>query len=345
MSTDSFLVLLRKIRGHHPQQSVNKKFGYVANQVSQWESGRRHMSWLKFVDYCSYCDRDLKEAIQKAIGFSGNPTDIAALLKCLTGVQKEAEIAGALGHPRVTVYRWVKGTAVPSAAKIVQLIEKNSHLSMGIFRDLLTQKNTKKESPSTRQENPVPSTTGAGATDPNKDPWLVYPYLGAYGAALQISQYRDGFFQQKGYLSRKFRLPRYTEKQSLKVFEKHELVENECGVKQFNPRIELPAPASSRSLLVHQRFWLTRTLAELQTCQELPADYKVFSGHYAVSKETQSNIFAYLKEVQQHIMALVQEDQKNLAKLPSELLFVHVIAKNGFFDGKQNNELSEQKET
>ncbi len=41
---------LKVLRGSQSQQTLSHKLGYTYNQFYRWESLRRHISWLEFIE-------------------------------------------------------------------------------------------------------------------------------------------------------------------------------------------------------------------------------------------------------------------------------------------------------
>jgi len=122
---------LRAMRGKRSQRAFSRRLGYRTNIAYRWESGR---CWptaqvvMRAMKKLGWSPSDALQRFQGADSWA-NTCDlstragIATLLVRLRADQPVVAIAGATGHSRFSVARWLKGEAEPRLPEFLQLIE------------------------------------------------------------------------------------------------------------------------------------------------------------------------------------------------------------------------------
>jgi transcriptional regulator with XRE-family HTH domain len=112
--------ILQSLRGRQSARAFSQKLGYASNQFSRWESGHSRFSWLDFVDLCQRLKAPLTEVwLDQDYGYK--PENISHLLKFIAPKRSANDIAKICRVSPLTVKRWNKEDAIPSADMIFQL--------------------------------------------------------------------------------------------------------------------------------------------------------------------------------------------------------------------------------
>jgi hypothetical protein len=117
--------LVRAARGKRSQERVSKALRFRSNSVYRWEAGTASITWLQFVELCRVCRCDLSRAVHYILGFDGEPTDIPALLRHLTGSARISEIARKTGYSRFVVSKWMSGKAGPGLDDVLRILDES----------------------------------------------------------------------------------------------------------------------------------------------------------------------------------------------------------------------------
>lgn len=88
--------LIRAIRGHRSQATLNARLGYKSNQVHRWESGSSRILWSDFVRFSGCCKISIESILRNEIGYNDDPQNGRKFFSYLIGHTKQAELASRL---------------------------------------------------------------------------------------------------------------------------------------------------------------------------------------------------------------------------------------------------------
>ncbi len=124
--------LIRALRGKRSQVALSRKLGCRSNVLYAWESGRRWPTAATFFQLA----RAVRVPVEAGVGafLGGLPASLvgldwdtpdasARLLEHLRGGTTIVELARRVGTHRVSVARWLKGTAEPRLPDFLRLVE------------------------------------------------------------------------------------------------------------------------------------------------------------------------------------------------------------------------------
>jgi transcriptional regulator with XRE-family HTH domain len=127
--------LVRALRGKRSQVALSRRLGCQSNVVYAWESGRRWPTAATFLRLAQLARIPLHERLAEFLGGLppalvaadwAEPSASAALLEHLRGGTTIVELARRVGTNRVSVSRWLKGSAEPRLPDFLRLIEGTS---------------------------------------------------------------------------------------------------------------------------------------------------------------------------------------------------------------------------
>jgi transcriptional regulator with XRE-family HTH domain len=127
--------LIRVLRGKRSQVALSRRLGCQSNVLYAWESGRRWPTAATFLRLAQLVKVPLSERLGEFLG--GLPPDLtgadwaeapaaARLLEHLRGGTTVVELARRVGTNRVSVSRWLKGSAEPRLPDFLRMIEGTS---------------------------------------------------------------------------------------------------------------------------------------------------------------------------------------------------------------------------
>jgi len=119
-----------KIRGKRPRNPLNKRLGFIGNQLQRWESGARQPSWPDFIQLCEVCQVPVARALDASLQFSGNPRNPANILTHLLGQSKLNVFSKTVGETSSTISKWKSGKAVPTFLQMLTVIERGQGLAV-----------------------------------------------------------------------------------------------------------------------------------------------------------------------------------------------------------------------
>ena len=132
--------LIRAIRAHRSQNTINKRLKLNFNQVSRWETGRKRILWNEFVDLCKVCKIDAGKAMNRATGFPGRAKDTGAIFRHLLAETEVKAFAAHLGVSRPTLSRWLLGSVNPPLCEVLKALQASSK-SLFLFLEVITDLN------------------------------------------------------------------------------------------------------------------------------------------------------------------------------------------------------------
>ncbi|MEY4546812.1 MAG: Family ership [Pseudomonadota bacterium] len=127
--------LIRAVRGKRSQVAVSRRLRCQSNVLYAWESGRRWPTAATFLRLALLSRVPLAERIAEFLGGLppalasadwSEPSTAAALLEHLRGGTTIVELARRVGKNRVSVARWLQGSAEPRLPDFLRLIEGTS---------------------------------------------------------------------------------------------------------------------------------------------------------------------------------------------------------------------------
>ena len=127
--------LIRAVRGKRSQVAVSRRLHCRSNVLYAWESGRRWPTAATFLRLVLLRRVPLTEGIAEFLGGLPpalaradwtQPTAAAGLLQHLRGGTTIVELARRVGVNRVSVARWLKGSAEPRLPDFLRMIEATS---------------------------------------------------------------------------------------------------------------------------------------------------------------------------------------------------------------------------
>lgn len=127
--------LIRAVRGKRSQVAVSRRLRCQSNVLYAWESGRRWPTAATFFQLALLSRVPLAERIAEFLGGLppallgadwAQPSAAAGLLEHLRGGTTIVELARRVGVNRVSVARWLKGSAEPRLPDFLRLIEGTS---------------------------------------------------------------------------------------------------------------------------------------------------------------------------------------------------------------------------
>jgi transcriptional regulator with XRE-family HTH domain len=127
--------LIRALRGKRSQVQLSRRLGCRSNVLYSWESGRRWPTAATFFRLALAVRVPVKTGLASFLGglpadladadFT-DPTSSARLLEHLREGTTVVELARRVGIHRVSVARWLKGSAEPRLPDFLELIEASS---------------------------------------------------------------------------------------------------------------------------------------------------------------------------------------------------------------------------
>jgi hypothetical protein len=126
---------LRAARGQRTQAALSRRLGYQSNIVYRWESGRCFPTATIALRLLQHCRIDVRTSLSAFYGTvppwlgAVEPVSragVARLLADLRGQATLVELAAKSGHSRLSIARWLKGTAEPTLPELLTLIESVS---------------------------------------------------------------------------------------------------------------------------------------------------------------------------------------------------------------------------
>lgn len=127
--------LIRAVRGKRSQVAMSRRLRCQSNVLYAWESGRRWPTAATFFELAQLRRVPLAERIAEFLGGLPpalarsdwtQPAAAAGLLEHLRGGTTIVELARRVGVNRVSVARWLRGTAEPRLPDFLRLIEGTS---------------------------------------------------------------------------------------------------------------------------------------------------------------------------------------------------------------------------
>jgi transcriptional regulator with XRE-family HTH domain len=127
--------LIRAVRGKRSQVAMSRRLQCQSNVLYAWESGRRWPTAATFLRLALLRRVPLGERISEFLGglppgLAGadwsEPASAAGLLEHLRGGTTIVELARRVGVNRVSVARWLKGSAEPRLPDFLRMIEGTS---------------------------------------------------------------------------------------------------------------------------------------------------------------------------------------------------------------------------
>lgn len=127
--------LIRAVRGKRSQVAVSRQLRCQSNVLYAWESGRRWPTAATFLQLAQLRRVPLGERIGEFLGGLPpalahadwtQPSAPAALLEHLRGGTKIVELARRVGKNRVSVSRWLEGSAEPRLPDFLRMIAASS---------------------------------------------------------------------------------------------------------------------------------------------------------------------------------------------------------------------------
>jgi transcriptional regulator with XRE-family HTH domain len=124
--------LIRTLRGKRSQVALSRRLGCHSNVLYAWESGRRWPTAATFLRLAQLVRVPLSERLGEFLGGLppalsaadwAEPSATAALLEHLRGGTTIVELARRVGTNRVSVSRWLKGSAEPRLPDFLRMIE------------------------------------------------------------------------------------------------------------------------------------------------------------------------------------------------------------------------------
>lgn len=123
--------LLRALRGTRSQLAFSRHLGYRCNVLYTWESGRRWPTLSTVVRAALKSRVDVAANLRHFVGTQpewlttniADASNWAALLDELRGSTPVAELARRMRVNRVSVSRWLRGTAEPRLPEFLQLVD------------------------------------------------------------------------------------------------------------------------------------------------------------------------------------------------------------------------------
>ena len=132
--------LIRAIRAHRSQNTINKRLKFKFNQVSRWETGRKRILWNEFVDLCKACHIDAGKAMNRATGFPGRAKDTGGIFRHLLAETEVKAFAARLGVSRPTLSRWLLGSVNPPLCQVLKALQVSSK-SLFLFLEVIVDLN------------------------------------------------------------------------------------------------------------------------------------------------------------------------------------------------------------
>ena len=124
--------LIRALRGKRSQVALSRRLGCHSNVLYAWESGRRWPTAATFLRLAQLVRVPLAERLAEFLGGLppalvaadwAEPAASAGLLEHLRGGTTIVELARRVGTNRVSVSRWLKGSAEPRLPDFLRMIE------------------------------------------------------------------------------------------------------------------------------------------------------------------------------------------------------------------------------
>jgi hypothetical protein len=114
--------LLKTIRDKRSFADMDRLLKLGSNQYRRWESGKVQIKWDDFVIVCKQCQVPLKQSLEVALKYKGNPFQYQDIIKICIGKSNYNVIAKNLKVSRFVIQRWMACKNSPSLKQMLQII-------------------------------------------------------------------------------------------------------------------------------------------------------------------------------------------------------------------------------
>jgi DNA-binding HxlR family transcriptional regulator len=291
--------LMKAIRHEKTFVEIERISGLGKNQYSRWEKGLVLIKWDDFVKVAKASQIPIKVALEKTLGYKGNPFRYDLIITACCGRSPQNLIGNHLKVSRFVVGKWLKGKTCPSLAQMLQIIQLGT-TRLSVFIEAFS-----------GNQNLPSFAAYLGLTQKTLQLLEHRPWASGVLSLLDRSDYHEMSRHDDAWIAARLGISQQMVRETLRVLQEFGLIEKKqdhfhSTLKEIDPSV---LKLKAKDLLL---YWVDRNERAIQknypsSERKSLSSYQIFS----VNRKTAQDIKDLYIEFVKQTAVLIHNGQKN----------------------------------